>query len=125
MFLTDITQFCLYQVLVFSLILVPLQVIAIVMDLFTDIDIFKDLLDASYKRKVSVYIMLETTGVKHFLRMCEKAGMHTGHLKACHNEYFKLIWVGLRWDINELFAEKKHQIIKSLQFNEQEQLTER
>uniref|UniRef100_A0A9J8B3M9 Family with sequence similarity 83 member Ga n=1 Tax=Cyprinus carpio carpio TaxID=630221 RepID=A0A9J8B3M9_CYPCA len=57
------------------------KVIAIVMDLFTDIDIFKDLLDASYKRKVSVYIMLETTGVKHFLRMCEKAGMHTGHLK--------------------------------------------
>ncbi|KAK2916549.1 hypothetical protein Q8A67_000923 [Cirrhinus molitorella] len=57
------------------------KIIAIVMDLFTDIDIFKDLLDASYKRKVSVYIMLETTGVKHFLRMCEKAGMHTGHLK--------------------------------------------
>jgi len=55
------------------------------MDLFTDIDIFKDLLDASYKRKVAVYIMLEATGVKHFLRMCEKAGMHTGHLKACHN----------------------------------------
>uniref|UniRef100_A0A673K5L1 Family with sequence similarity 83 member G n=1 Tax=Sinocyclocheilus rhinocerous TaxID=307959 RepID=A0A673K5L1_9TELE len=48
------------------------KVIAIAMDLFTDIDIFKDLLDASYKRKVSVYIMLETTGVKHFLRMCEK-----------------------------------------------------
>uniref|UniRef100_A0A673K0N2 Family with sequence similarity 83 member G n=1 Tax=Sinocyclocheilus rhinocerous TaxID=307959 RepID=A0A673K0N2_9TELE len=45
------------------------KVIAIAMDLFTDIDIFKDLLDASYKRKVSVYIMLETTGVKHFLRM--------------------------------------------------------
>uniref|UniRef100_A0A672RRG5 Family with sequence similarity 83 member G n=1 Tax=Sinocyclocheilus grahami TaxID=75366 RepID=A0A672RRG5_SINGR len=45
------------------------KVIAIVMDLFTDIDIFKDLLDASYKRKVSVYIMLETTGVKHFVRM--------------------------------------------------------
>ncbi|XP_067231837.1 protein FAM83G [Chanodichthys erythropterus] len=57
------------------------KVIAIVMDLFTDIDIFKDLLDASYKRKVAVYIMLEATGVKHFLKMCEKAGMHTGHLK--------------------------------------------
>ncbi|XDV12775.1 hypothetical protein PO909_001360 [Leuciscus waleckii] len=57
------------------------KVIAIVMDLFTDIDIFKDLLDASHKRKVAVYIMLEATGVKHFLRMCEKAGMHTGHLK--------------------------------------------
>ncbi|XP_051571651.1 uncharacterized protein fam83ga [Myxocyprinus asiaticus] len=57
------------------------KVIAIVMDLFTDIDIFKDLLDANYKRKVAVYIMLERTGVEHFLRMCEKAGMHTGHLK--------------------------------------------
>ncbi|XP_051995722.1 uncharacterized protein fam83ga [Xyrauchen texanus] len=57
------------------------KVIAIVMDLFTDIDIFKDLLDANYKRKVAVYIMLEHTGVKHFLRMCEKVGMHTGHLK--------------------------------------------
>uniref|UniRef100_A0A673IU87 Scaffolding anchor of CK1 domain-containing protein n=1 Tax=Sinocyclocheilus rhinocerous TaxID=307959 RepID=A0A673IU87_9TELE len=52
-----VTRYCLYQVLVFSLIPVPLQVIAIVMDLFTDIDIFKDLLDASYKRKVSVYII--------------------------------------------------------------------
>lgn len=57
------------------------KVIAVVMDLFTDIDIFKDLLDASYRRKVAVYIMLEATGVKHFMRMCEKAGMHTGHLK--------------------------------------------
>ncbi|TRY59057.1 hypothetical protein DNTS_008380 [Danionella cerebrum] len=61
------------------------KVIAIVMDLFTDIDIFKDLLDASYRRKVAVYIILDTTGVKHFMRMCEKAEMHSGHLKACTN----------------------------------------
>ena len=61
----------------------PLQVIAIVMDLFTDVDIFKDLLDASFKRKVAVYILLEATGVPHFLKMCERAAMHTGHLKAC------------------------------------------
>nr|XP_055047466.1 uncharacterized protein fam83ga isoform X2 [Misgurnus anguillicaudatus] len=57
------------------------KVVAIVMDLFTDIDIFKDVLDASYRRKVAVYIILESTGVNHFLRMCDKAGMHTGHLK--------------------------------------------
>uniref|UniRef100_A0A3B4EF36 Scaffolding anchor of CK1 domain-containing protein n=1 Tax=Pygocentrus nattereri TaxID=42514 RepID=A0A3B4EF36_PYGNA len=57
------------------------KVIAIVMDLFTDVDIFKDLLDASFKRKVAVYILLEATGVPHFLRMCERAAMHTGHLK--------------------------------------------
>lgn len=58
-----------------------LQVIAVVMDMFTDVDIFKDLLDAGFKRKVGVYIILDETNVKHFLQMCERAQMHTGHLK--------------------------------------------
>ena len=51
------------------------------MDMFTDVDIFKDLLDAGFKRKVGVYIILDETNVKHFLQMCERAQMHTGHLK--------------------------------------------
>lgn len=59
----------------------PFQVIAVVMDMFTDVDIFKDLLDAGFKRKVGVYIILDETNVKHFLQMCERAHMHTGHLK--------------------------------------------
>ncbi|KAM7091247.1 protein FAM83G [Ciconia maguari] len=57
------------------------KVIAVVMDMFTDVDIFKDLLDAGFKRKVGVYIILDETNVKHFLQMCERAQMHTGHLK--------------------------------------------
>ncbi|NWI37379.1 FA83G protein, partial [Picathartes gymnocephalus] len=57
------------------------KVIAVVMDMFTDVDIFKDLLDAGFKRKVGVYIILEETNVKHFLQMCERAHMHAGHLK--------------------------------------------
>ncbi|KAJ8413525.1 hypothetical protein AAFF_G00080320 [Aldrovandia affinis] len=57
------------------------KVIAVVMDLFTDVDIFRDLLDASFKRKVAVYIILEASGVPHFLSMCERARMHKGHLK--------------------------------------------
>ncbi|KAK3532504.1 hypothetical protein QTP86_018521, partial [Hemibagrus guttatus] len=57
------------------------KVIAVVMDLFTDVDIFKDLLHASFKRNVAVYIILDLTGVPHFLKMCESASMHTGHLK--------------------------------------------
>lgn len=57
------------------------RVIALVMDLFTDVDIFKDLLDAGFKRKVSVYIILNESDVKYFLQMCEKAQMHKGHLK--------------------------------------------
>ncbi|TSK31318.1 Protein FAM83G [Bagarius yarrelli] len=57
------------------------KVIAVVMDLFTDVDIFKDLLYASIKRNVAVYIILDITGVPHFLKMCESASMHAGHLK--------------------------------------------
>ncbi|PKU33756.1 protein fam83g [Limosa lapponica baueri] len=58
------------------------KVIAVVMDMFTDVDIFKDLLDAGFKRKVGVYIILDETNVKHFLQMCERAQMHAGHLKS-------------------------------------------
>ncbi|XP_078415066.1 uncharacterized protein LOC144690991 [Cetorhinus maximus] len=57
------------------------KVIAVVMDLFTDIDIFKDLLDASFKRKVPVYIIHDDVNIKHFLKMCESSGMHMGMLK--------------------------------------------
>lgn len=57
------------------------QVIAVVMDMFTDVDIFKDLLDAGFKRKVAVYIIVDESNVKYFLHMCERARMHLGHLK--------------------------------------------
>ncbi|XP_017283651.1 uncharacterized protein LOC108242989 [Kryptolebias marmoratus] len=57
------------------------KVIAVVMDLFTDVDIFRDLLDAGFKRKVSIYILLERTTLPHFLSMCQRANMHAGHLK--------------------------------------------
>ncbi|MEQ2212317.1 hypothetical protein XENOCAPTIV_029198 [Xenoophorus captivus] len=42
-----------------------------------------DLLDAGFKRKVSVYILLERTMLPHFLSMCRRASMHAGHLKPC------------------------------------------
>uniref|UniRef100_UPI0037E7984E protein FAM83G isoform X2 n=1 Tax=Semicossyphus pulcher TaxID=241346 RepID=UPI0037E7984E len=57
------------------------KVIAVVMDVFTDVDIFRDLLDAGFKRRVSVYILLERTTLPHFLSMCQRANMHGGHLK--------------------------------------------
>ncbi|XP_074867842.1 protein FAM83D-A-like [Carettochelys insculpta] len=46
------------------------EVIAVVMDTFTDIDIFKDLLEACRKRSVSVYILLDCASFPHFLKMC-------------------------------------------------------
>ncbi|KAM6965945.1 uncharacterized protein LKV04_018453 [Tautogolabrus adspersus] len=57
------------------------KVIAVVMDVFTDVDIFRDLLDAGFKKKVSVYILLERSSLPHFLSMCQRANMHAGHLK--------------------------------------------
>lgn len=57
------------------------KVIAVVMDVFTDVDIFRDLLDAGFKKKVSVYILLEHTALPHFQSMCQRANMHAGHLK--------------------------------------------
>ena len=49
----------------------PTQVIAVVMDLFTDGDIFQDIVDAACKRRVPVYIILDEAGVKYFLEMCQ------------------------------------------------------
>lgn len=49
----------------------PVQVIAVVMDLFTDGDIFQDIVDAASKRRVPVYIILDEAGVKYFLEMCQ------------------------------------------------------
>uniref|UniRef100_A0A8C9QUE1 Family with sequence similarity 83 member F n=1 Tax=Spermophilus dauricus TaxID=99837 RepID=A0A8C9QUE1_SPEDA len=46
------------------------KVIAVVMDLFTDGDIFQDIVDAASKRRVPVYIILDEAGVKYFLEMC-------------------------------------------------------
>ncbi|XP_044534247.1 protein FAM83F [Gracilinanus agilis] len=46
------------------------KVIAVVMDLFTDGDIFQDIVNAAYKRRVPVYIILDEAGVKFFLEMC-------------------------------------------------------
>ncbi|XP_019368231.1 PREDICTED: protein FAM83G isoform X4 [Gavialis gangeticus] len=57
------------------------KVIGVVMDMFTDVDIFKDLLEAGFRRKVAIYIIVDETNVKYFLQMCERAQMHAGHLK--------------------------------------------
>ncbi|CAG5897591.1 unnamed protein product [Menidia menidia] len=57
------------------------KVIAVAMDVFTDVDIFRDLLEAGFRRRVSVYILLERATLPHFLSMCQRASMHAGHLK--------------------------------------------
>lgn len=52
-----------------------LQMIALVMDSFTDTDIFKDLLEACSQRQVKAYILLDQSSFSHFLKMCKDLGV--------------------------------------------------
>ncbi|NWY70007.1 FA83D protein, partial [Erithacus rubecula] len=49
--------------------------IALVMDSFTDTDIFTDLLEACSQRQVKVYILLDHSSFSHFLKMCKDLGV--------------------------------------------------
>ncbi|KAG7504505.1 hypothetical protein JOB18_010446 [Solea senegalensis] len=57
------------------------KVIAIVMDLLTDMQILQDLLDASARRGVAVYAVLEAQGVPYFLDMCARLQVNAVHLR--------------------------------------------
>ncbi|KAL4647805.1 protein FAM83F-like [Arapaima gigas] len=57
------------------------KVLAVVMDLLTDPQILMDLLDAVSKRRVSVYIVLDSQGVPHFLNMCRQLKISAVHLQ--------------------------------------------
>ncbi|KAK3556712.1 hypothetical protein QTP70_015091 [Hemibagrus guttatus] len=48
------------------------KIVAIVMDLLTDLQILQDLLDAASRRNVSVYIILDSKGAPHFIDMCNR-----------------------------------------------------
>ncbi|NXJ06277.1 FA83D protein, partial [Odontophorus gujanensis] len=49
--------------------------IALVMDSFTDTDIFRDLLEACRQRQVKAYILLDQASFSHFLKMCRDLGV--------------------------------------------------
>ncbi|XP_015736824.2 protein FAM83C, partial [Coturnix japonica] len=61
--------------LIRSLISRARTVIAIVMDLFTDMEILCDLLEASSRRHVPVYLILDEEYLKHFVEMCNKMSL--------------------------------------------------
>lgn len=56
------------------------QVISIVMDMFTDVDIFKEVVDASL-RGVPVYILLDELNLKSFLAMAENQDVKLQQLR--------------------------------------------
>ncbi|XP_037327952.2 protein FAM83F [Pungitius pungitius] len=57
------------------------KVIAIVMDMLTDVHILQDLMDAACRRSVPVYILLDHQGVPHFLDICSRLQIGSQHLR--------------------------------------------
>lgn len=64
----------------------PLQVIAVVTDALTDLDIFRDLQEACTARRVPVYILLDQSCTPAFLKMCRNLGIRLDdlHVSGCH-----------------------------------------
>ncbi|XP_067421633.1 protein FAM83B [Emydura macquarii macquarii] len=56
------------------------KVIAIVMDMFTDVDIFREIVEAS-TRGIALYILLDESNFSHFLKMTEKQGCQVQRLR--------------------------------------------
>lgn len=54
-----------------------------VMDVFSDIDIFRDLQEICRKRGVAVYILLDQALLSHFLDMCMDLKVHPEQEKVC------------------------------------------
>ncbi|NWS52196.1 FA83D protein, partial [Chunga burmeisteri] len=77
--------------------------IALVMDSFTDTDIFKDLLEACSQRQVKAYILLDQSSFSDFLKMCKDLGVDleqekvslvifTGIEKFSHSSFTSFTW---------------------------------
>ncbi|CAN9510641.1 unnamed protein product [Ophioblennius macclurei] len=56
------------------------QIVAVAMDIFTDVDIFKELISATL-RGVMVYILLDETHVRSFFSMSQRVGINVQDLK--------------------------------------------
>uniref|UniRef100_W5MSD4 Family with sequence similarity 83 member A n=1 Tax=Lepisosteus oculatus TaxID=7918 RepID=W5MSD4_LEPOC len=55
-------------------------VLAIVMDIFSDVEVFCDILEATKKRNVSVYLLLDHMNLHVFTEMCEKLQINSSYL---------------------------------------------
>lgn len=57
----------------------PSQVVAVVMDMFTDVDLLGEVLEAA-ARRVPVYILLDEMNAQHFLDMADKCRVNLHHV---------------------------------------------
>lgn len=58
-----------------------MQVLAVVVDAFSDVEIFCDILEATGKRGVFTYLLLDHENIHLFVEMCQKLQIAASHLK--------------------------------------------
>lgn len=77
------------------------------MDVFTDIDIFRDLQEISRKQGVAVYILLDQALLSQFLDMCMDLKVHPEKEKVCGNVFpvspRSAVRLGVR-DLHDLYG---------------------
>ncbi|KAK5898732.1 hypothetical protein CesoFtcFv8_008281 [Champsocephalus esox] len=71
------------------------KVIAIVMDMLTDVQILQDLMDAASRRSVPVYILLEKQATPHFLDICHRLQIGAQHLRNIRTRTLQGVGLGL------------------------------
>lgn len=69
-----------FCILIVPICLLCLQVIAIAMDIFTDVDIFKEIISATL-RGVVVYMLLDDAHFNSFLMMSHRVGINIHDFK--------------------------------------------
>lgn len=62
------------------MLLFVLKVVAVAMDMFTDIDIFADIVDAAM-RNVAVYVLLDEINAQHFVAMAHNCRVNLDEIK--------------------------------------------
>lgn len=67
------------------------QVVAVAMDVFTDVDMFADILNAA-ARRVAVYILLDEQNAHHFVSMVAncRVNLDTFQVSLCGRVRFKM-----------------------------------
>lgn len=78
----------------FFICFVVIQVIAIAMDVFTDVDIFKEVVDASI-RGVPVYILLDHFHFRSFLAMTANLDIQIQKLRVSHLSFMPTLQCAL------------------------------
>lgn len=69
------------------------------MDLFTDMEIMCDLLEASSRRHIPVYLILDEEYLKHFVEMCNKMALTQDDFPVSfqsHTGYDKLVLASIK-----------------------------